>query len=24
LRVRPGFDANTLRQLLQVLEEPAC
>jgi transposase-like protein len=24
LRVRPGFDANTLRQLLRVLEEPAC
>src|ERR1700683_3541575 len=24
LRVRPGFDANTLRQLLHVLEEPAC
>ena len=24
LRVRPGFDADTLRQLLRVLEEPAC
>jgi transposase len=24
LRVRPGFDVNTLRQLLRVLEEPAC
>lgn len=24
LRIRPGFDANTLRQLLRVLEEPAC
>jgi transposase len=24
LRIRPGFDANTLRQLLCVLEEPAC
>ena len=24
LRVRPGFDANTLRQLLRVLEDPAC
>jgi hypothetical protein len=24
LRVRPGFDAALLRQLLQVLEEPAC
>ena len=24
LRVRPGFDADLLRQLLRVLEEPAC
>ena len=24
LRVRPGFDVNTLRQLLRLLEEPAC
>jgi hypothetical protein len=24
LRVRPGFDANTLRQLLRVLEESTC
>jgi transposase len=24
LRVRPGFDPATLRQLLRVLEEPAC
>jgi hypothetical protein len=24
LRVRPGFDANTFRQLLRILEEPAC
>jgi transposase len=24
LRIRPGFDATTLRQLLRVLEEPAC
>jgi transposase len=24
LRVRPGFDADMLRQLLRVLEDPAC
>jgi transposase-like protein len=24
LRIRPGFDEPTLRQLLRVLEEPAC
>jgi transposase len=24
LRVRPGFDADLLRQLLRVLEEPSC
>jgi transposase len=24
LRLRPGFDADMLRQLLRVLEEPAC
>jgi hypothetical protein len=24
IRVRPGFDAATLRQLLRVLEEPSC
>jgi transposase-like protein len=24
LRLRPGFDANMLRQLLRVLEEPSC
>jgi hypothetical protein len=24
LRVRPGFDADALRQLLAVLEAPAC
>ena len=24
LRIRPGFDADLLRQLLRVLEEPAC
>jgi hypothetical protein len=24
LRVRPGFDAATLRELVRVLEEPAC
>jgi hypothetical protein len=24
LRVRPGFDADSLRQLLRVLEEPPC
>lgn len=24
LRVNPGFDPNTLRQLLTILEEPAC
>jgi hypothetical protein len=24
LRVRPGFDADVLRQLLAVLEEPSC
>ena len=24
LRLRPGFDVNTLRQLLRVLEEPTC
>ena len=24
LRIRPGFDADALRQLLRVLEEPSC
>jgi transposase len=24
LRVRPGFDADSLRQLLRLLEEPSC
>jgi transposase-like protein len=24
LRVHPGFDADTIRQLLRLLEEPAC